>query len=133
MVPEDLDILECEGTDNWRIRNSRKGVSFSVHMVGNDLVYRIGRFGKFISCSTYPTCKYTAKLKQEAKEAPEPTGKMCPECGAELLKRKSRYGNYFLGCSAFPKCRHIESIEGEELKFKKRTGKKSKEKEESAE
>jgi len=100
---------------------------------GNDLVYRVGRFGKFISCSTYPTCKYTAKLKQEAKEAPEPTGKMCPDCGAELLKRKSRYGNYFLGCSAFPKCRHIESIEGEEPKFKKRVSKKSKEKEEKAE
>ena len=89
---------------------------------GSDLVYRQGRFGKFISCISYPECKYTAKIVKEDKEAPEPTGKMCPECGHELLKRKSRYGNYFLGCSNFPKCRHIENIDGEKPKFVRRKG-----------
>ncbi len=80
---------------------------------GNELVIRIGRYGKFISCENFPECKYTRKIEQPEKEKPEPSGKMCPECGSELLKRKSRYGNYFLGCSNFPKCRHIENIEGE--------------------
>ncbi len=89
---------------------------------GSDLVYRQGRFGKFISCISYPECKYTAKIVKEDKEAPEPTGKMCPDCGHELLKRKSRYGNYFLGCSNFPKCRHIENIDGEKPKFVRRKG-----------
>lgn len=89
---------------------------------GSDLVYRQGRFGKFISCLSYPECKYTAKIVKEEKEAPEPTGKMCPDCGHELLKRKSRYGNYFLGCSNFPKCRHIENIDGEKPKFIRRKG-----------
>ena len=92
---------------------------------GSDLVYRQGRFGKFISCISYPECKYTAKIVKEDKEAPEPTGKMCPDCGHELLKRKSRYGNYFLGCSNFPKCRHIENIDGEKPKFVRRKGAKS--------
>lgn len=88
---------------------------------GNELVIRIGRFGKFISCGNFPECKYTRKIEQPEKEKAEPSGKMCPECGSELLKRKSRYGNYFLGCSNFPKCRHIENIEGEKTpKFKKR-------------
>ena len=54
---------------------------------GSDLVYRQGRFGKFISCISYPECKYTAKIVKEDKEAPEPTGKMCPDCGHDLLKR----------------------------------------------
>ena len=89
---------------------------------GSNLVYRQGRFGKFISCISYPECKYTAKIVKEDKEAPEPTGKMCPDCGHELLKRKSRYGNYFLGCSNFPKCRHIENIDGEKPKFVRRKG-----------
>ena len=89
---------------------------------GSELVYRQGRFGKFISCISYPECKYTAKIVKEDKEAPEPTGKMCPDCGHELLKRKSRYGNYFLGCSNFPKCRHIENIDGEKPKFVRRKG-----------
>ena len=86
---------------------------------GADLVYRTGRYGKFIACSNFPECRYIQSLKTE-KEEPEHTGKICPECGAELLKRKSRYGNYFLGCSNYPKCKHIENIEGEEPKFKRR-------------
>ena len=87
-------------------------------LCGHDLVYRQSRYGKFISCSNYPECKYTQSIKKENYEEPEHTGKICPECGAELLKRKSRYGNYFLGCSNYPKCKHIENIEGEEPKFK---------------
>lgn len=94
---------------------------------GNDLVYRVGRFGKFISCNNFPECKYTRRIEQPEKEKPEPSGIMCPECGSELLKRKSRYGNYFLGCSNFPKCKHIENIEGEEKpKFTKRKATKKK-------
>lgn len=82
---------------------------------GSELVYRNGRFGKFISCSTYPACKYTRQINVENKEKPEPIGKECPKCGHELLKRKSRYGKYFVGCSNFPKCRYMETLEGEEI------------------
>ena len=56
------------------------------------------------------------------KMEPEKIGEQCPECGGELLKRKSRYGNYFLGCSNFPKCRHIENIEGEKRPTYRRRG-----------
>ena len=45
-------------------------------------------------------------LKDKAK--PEPTGEMCPECGHELVRRKSRYGTTFVGCSNYPKCRYIK-------------------------
>ena len=86
---------------------------------GGELVYRNSRYGKFISCSNFPQCKYTRSLENKEKEKPEPTGKMCPECGSELLKRKSRFGTYFLGCSAFPKCRYMENLEGERIVSKK--------------
>ena len=82
---------------------------------GGDLVYRTSRYGKFISCSNFPKCRYTRHIEKEEKEKPEPTGKTCPECGGELLKRKSRYGTYFLGCSNFPKCRYMESLDGERI------------------
>lgn len=36
-----------------------------------------------------------------------PTGEFCPECGKELVKRKSRYGE-FVGCSGYPKCKYIK-------------------------
>ena len=86
---------------------------------GADLVYRNGRFGKFISCSAFPKCKYTAQIEKQDKEKPEPTGKMCPECGSELLKRKSRFGSYFLGCSMFPKCTYMENLNGERIYSRK--------------
>jgi DNA topoisomerase-1 len=76
---------------------------------GKPLVFRDGRFGRFISCSTYPECKYTAKIATDKAPA-ELTDKICPECGSFLVKRKSRYGRFFYGCSTFPKCKHIENI-----------------------
>ena len=85
---------------------------------GGDLVYQTGRFGKFIACSNFPTCRYTRQLNTEVREKPEPTGKICPDCGGELLKRRSRYGTYFLGCSNFPTCRHMETLEGEPIALK---------------
>ena len=78
---------------------------------GGEIVIRNGRYGKFKSCSNFPSCKYRESLKQ--KEEPELVGRDCPDCGSPLLKRKSRYGNYFIGCSNYPKCKYIENIEGE--------------------
>ncbi len=41
----------------------------------------------------------------------KPTGEMCPECGAELVIRKGRYGE-FIACSNFPKCKYSKNIDG---------------------
>ena len=76
---------------------------------GKPLVFRAGRFGRFISCSTYPECKYTAKILSD-KPAAELSDKICPDCGSFLVKRKSKYGRFFYGCSAFPKCKYLENI-----------------------
>ncbi len=94
---------------------------------GKPLVYRTGPYGKFISCSGFPSCHYKAQLEGREKEKPEPTGRSCPECGeGELLKRKSRYGTYFYGCSRFPKCHYMENLNGEKIVSKKdRTARKT--------
>ncbi len=63
-----------------------------------DLVIRVGRFGKFISCSRFPDCKYTAPLKEKA-------GFVCPLCGKEGVVRKTKGGKKFYGCSDYPKCK----------------------------
>ena len=90
---------------------------------GGELVYRNGKYGKFISCANFPKCRYTRQIEKDGKEKPEPAGKMCPRCGHELLKRRSRYGTYFLGCSDFPRCNYMESLTGEEIVPKKPAGK----------
>lgn len=63
------------------------------------LVIRSGRFGKFISCSRFPECKYTAKLVEKV------DGMKCPKCmeGDVVIKRTKR-GRSFFGCSRYPEC-----------------------------
>ena len=63
-----------------------------------DLVIRLGRFGKFISCSRFPECKHTEQYKEDA-------GFKCPECGADGVVRRTKTGRKFYGCSAYPKCK----------------------------
>ena len=65
-----------------------------------ELVVRVGRFGKFISCSTFPECKYTEKYLEK-------TGFKCPECQiGELIVKRSKKGKKFFGCSNYPNCKH---------------------------
>jgi DNA topoisomerase-1 len=67
---------------------------------GSDLMWRRGRFGAFIACSNYPTCKYVKK--KEAREI----GLLCPECGqGQVVERKGRWGRFFYGCKRYPECK----------------------------
>jgi DNA topoisomerase-1 len=77
---------------------------------GGDLVMKFGRFGKFIACSNYPTCKYTEKTDAEKKEDEESSGIVCDKCGAPMMVKRGRFGS-FLGCSKYPECKNIMKIE----------------------
>lgn len=77
---------------------------------GSDLVMKFGRFGKFIACSNYPTCKYTEKTDEEKKEEAENSGIVCDKCGAPMVVKRGRFGS-FLGCSKYPECKNIMKIE----------------------
>jgi DNA topoisomerase-1 len=77
---------------------------------GGDLVIKYGRFGKFIACSNYPTCKYTEKTDSEKKEDEENSGVICDKCGKPMVVKRGRFGA-FLGCSGYPDCKNIKPIE----------------------
>ena len=63
------------------------------------LQWRRGRFGAFIACSSYPSCKFVKK--KGAKEI----GLLCPECGeGQVVERKGRWGRPFYGCRRYPEC-----------------------------
>ena len=64
---------------------------------GRRMVYKIGKFGKFLACPGYPECKNTMPIKKS-------TGAVCPKCGKEIIEKKSKRGKVFYGCEAFPKC-----------------------------
>ena len=72
---------------------------------GSELVYRIGRYGKFVSCINFPTCRYT---KSENEEENTESEEVCPKCGSKMVMKKGRYGS-FLACSNYPDCKYIKS------------------------
>jgi len=65
---------------------------------GHDLIIRWGRYGKFISCSNFPDCRYTEPYLEKI-------GMTCPKCGeGDVVERKTRKGRKFFGCSRYPDC-----------------------------
>jgi DNA topoisomerase-1 len=64
---------------------------------GNQLVVRHGRYGKFIGCSDFPTCRYTEQWLEKI-------GVKCPNDGGELVQRQTRKGRTFYGCANYPDC-----------------------------
>jgi len=64
---------------------------------GGELVIRYGRFGKFISCSNFPGCRYTEPWLEKI-------GVICPKDGGDLVERKTRKGRTFFGCVNYPNC-----------------------------
>ena len=65
---------------------------------GSELVYKLGKFGKFIACSNFPDCRYTNTIQKKV-------GVTCPKChNHDVLEKKSKKGKVFYGCEGFPKC-----------------------------
>lgn len=80
---------------------------------GKQLSIRLGRNGRFIGCTDYPTCSYTRNLNDDGTQANEPEivpDRKCPSCESDLVIKTGKYGK-FIGCSAYPKCKHIEPLE----------------------
>ena len=64
-----------------------------------ELVIRTGRFGKFISCSRFPECKFTENIVEKLE------GQLCPLCQkGEVIIKPSRWGKSFYGCGNYPDC-----------------------------
>ena len=77
---------------------------------GKLMVYKTGRFGKFLACPSYPACKCTKALDSDGKvvksktKATEFAGFACELCGSDMVVRQGRYG-VFYACSNYPTCK----------------------------
>jgi len=75
------------------------------------LVYRFGKNGKFLSCSGYPKCKFTAPCDKDGKMLEEKVSEYkCHVCGKPMVYKNGRFGP-FLGCSDYPNCKTILNID----------------------
>ena len=61
---------------------------------GEPLITKYGRFGKFIGCSNFPNCRYRAGIAVKV-------GVKCPECGSDVVERRTRRGRTFFGCASY--------------------------------
>ncbi|MBE7035029.1 MAG: type I DNA topoisomerase [Ruminococcaceae bacterium] len=64
---------------------------------GRMMVYKMGRFGKFLACPGFPECRNAKPIIKE-------TGAKCPKCGGKILEKKSQRGKKYFGCEHNPKC-----------------------------
>lgn len=65
---------------------------------GNPMVFKMGRYGKFMACSNFPDCRNTKPIVKEI-------GVKCPKCHeGNIIERKSKKKRIFYGCDRFPEC-----------------------------
>jgi DNA topoisomerase-1 len=96
---------ECSGTRNFR-RDAQGNIVLEqpaelggeCPRCGRPLATKSARGARFIGCSGYPECRYTA---------PFTIGVPCPEpgCGGELAEKRTQKGRFFYGCTRYPECR----------------------------
>lgn len=67
---------------------------------GKPMAIKHGRFGEFLACSGYPECKNTKPIVSK-------TDVKCPDCGKDIVARKSKKGRVFYGCSGYPECNKL--------------------------
>ena len=90
-VPEDVSDYVCE-------------------RCGAKMVYKNGRFGRFLACPNYPECKNTKAVDKEGRPiekervAPVVADFKCEVCGGDMIERQGKFGTFY-ACANYPKCR----------------------------
>ena len=67
---------------------------------GATMVYKNGRFGRFLACPSFPECRNTQPILTYI-------GVKCPDCGGEILEKTSKKNRKFYGCAKYPECQFV--------------------------
>jgi len=68
---------------------------------GLPMVYKLGRYGKFMACSGFPDCRNTKAIMK-------PIGVTCPTCKeGQVVERRSKTRRIFFGCDQYPECEYV--------------------------
>jgi len=132
-MEEKLDDVE-DGKKVWQqiIADFYKGFEEDLKKVGEDrpepepseyncpecnamLMYKMSKYGKFLSCEGYPNCKYSCPIDSEGRpterQKAEVTDIVCDKCGEMMVKKQGKFGE-FIACPGYPKCKNILSDKG---------------------
>ncbi|RYL95354.1 type I DNA topoisomerase [Sporolactobacillus sp. THM7-4] len=90
-----LSVAEKEMQD-IEIKDEPAGIK--CEKCGHEMVYKMGRYGKFLACSNFPECRNTKPILKKL-------GITCPKCGkGEVVERRSKKRRLFYGCDRYPEC-----------------------------
>ncbi|GAA0612358.1 type I DNA topoisomerase [Virgibacillus siamensis] len=90
-----LEVAE-EEMEKIEIRDEPAGIT--CENCGHEMVYKMGRYGKFLACSNFPECRNTKPILKEI-------GVKCPKCKeGNVVERKSKKKRIFYGCDRYPEC-----------------------------
>ena len=84
---------------------------------GKPMQIKVGKYGPFLSCTGYPSCKNSKDLAEDkrgdepAQEAEEPINETCAQCGKAMAVKRGRNGR-FLACTSYPKCKNTRDLSG---------------------
>ena len=118
-IEDELDKIE-EGQEPWKqvIREFYPGLKDSIDdarskltkikikdevsdvicdKCGRNMVYKFGPHGRFLACPGFPECRNTMAIVEK-------TGLKCPQCGRDLVFRKTQKGRRYYGCEGYPEC-----------------------------
>ena len=66
-------------------------------LCGKNMVVKSGRYGKFLACPGFPSCRNTKRIVDE-------TPGLCPKCGGKIVGRRSQKGRLFYACEKGREC-----------------------------
>ncbi|MGD6832710.1 type I DNA topoisomerase [Sutcliffiella halmapala] len=70
-------------------------------LCGHEMVFKMGRYGKFMACSNFPDCRNTKPIVKDI-------GVPCPKCEkGNIVERKSKKKRIFYGCDQYPTCEFL--------------------------
>ncbi|MFZ2887286.1 MAG: type I DNA topoisomerase [Minisyncoccia bacterium] len=91
---------------------------FKCPLCAGDMVYKLSKNGRFMSCKKFPDCMGARKEDGSIIEPPKEIGENCPECkDGKLMSRDGRFG-MFIACNNYPKCKFVKKDPAEEAKGK---------------
>jgi len=98
--------LERAQTDMTSVKGQGVETKETCPTCGSPMVLRFGRYGEYLACSNYPTCKTTREpgAPGSTEEAPA-----CPECNAPMVLKRSRFGQFW-ACSRYPECKGTRKL-----------------------
>ncbi|WP_138414858.1 type I DNA topoisomerase [Aquibacillus sediminis] len=93
-----LEVAE-EEMEKIEIKDEPAGID--CENCGHEMVYKMGRYGKFMACSNFPECRNTKPILKEI-------GVKCPDCkDGNIVERKTKKRRTFYGCDNYPECEFL--------------------------